>query len=439
MQVEDVARIGFPARRTAKQQGHLAIGDGLLGQVVVDDDGVHAVVPEPLAHGASGEGGQELQRGRLGRRRGDDDGVFKGPALFQGLDDLGDGRALLADGDIDAIELGALVIAGIDRLLVQDGVDGHGGLAGLTISNDQLALTATDRDQGVDGLQAGLHRLVHGLPRNDARRLHVHPATLGHVLDRALAIDGLAQGVDDPAQQAPAHRNVHDLGEAADFVALGDGPVLAEDHDPDIVALEVQGHALHPRLRELDHLAGLDIIQAEDPGDAVPDGQDLPDIGHIGVLAEVGDLGLQNSRDFGSADIHGLRSLEGELEGIELRAKRSVEEFGADPDADSAEKGGIDAGLDLGGLAEGGPECLGDALGLGGGHRGGSGDQGGYRAAGGGVQGLEGGDGFRQGCSAAIARQKAKELLRGLGEIRLGGEGGEGLGLVRGGEGGRRQ
>ena len=247
------------------------------------------------------------------------------------------------------------------------------------------------------------------------------------------------QGVDDPPQQAPAHRDVHDLGEAANFVALGDGPVLAEDHDPDIVALEVQGHALHPRLRELDHLAGLDIIQAEDPGDAVPDGQDLPDIGHIGVLAEVGDLGLQNGRDFGSADIHGLRSLEGELEGIELRAKRSIEEFGPDPDADAAEKGRIDAGLDLGGLAQGGPERLGDALGLGGGHRGSGGDHGGYGTAGGSVQGLEGSDGFRQGRRAAIACQEAKEFLRGLREIRLGSEGGQGPGLVRGGEGGRRQ
>jgi hypothetical protein len=39
-------------------------------------------------------------------------------------------------------------------------------------------------------------------------------------LDRALAVDRLAQRVDDAAQQALADRHVHDLAEAADFVAL---------------------------------------------------------------------------------------------------------------------------------------------------------------------------------------------------------------------------
>ena len=109
VQIEDVARIGFAARRAAQQQRHLAIGDGLLGQVVIDDQGVHAVVAEPFAHGAAGEGGQELQRRRLGRGGGDDDGVVQRAALLEGLDDLRHGRALLADGDIDAVELGALV------------------------------------------------------------------------------------------------------------------------------------------------------------------------------------------------------------------------------------------------------------------------------------------------------------------------------------------
>ena len=51
------------------------------------------------------------------------------------------------------------------------GVDRDGGLAGLAVADDQLALAAADGDQRVDGLEAGLHRLVHRLARNDARRL----------------------------------------------------------------------------------------------------------------------------------------------------------------------------------------------------------------------------------------------------------------------------
>ncbi len=40
MQVEHVAGIGLAARRAAQQQRHLAVGDGLLGEIVVEDDGV---------------------------------------------------------------------------------------------------------------------------------------------------------------------------------------------------------------------------------------------------------------------------------------------------------------------------------------------------------------------------------------------------------------
>src|SRR5262249_6996347 len=61
-----------------------------------------------------------------------------------------------------------------------------------------------------------------------------------------------------------------------------------------------------------------------------------------------------------------LRSLQGELQGIELRAERSVEQSGADPHLDAAQDGGIDAGFDLRVLAERQAQRLGDALGLGG-------------------------------------------------------------------------
>ena len=40
VQVEDVARVGLAAGRAAQQQGHLAVRPGVLGQVVVDAQGV---------------------------------------------------------------------------------------------------------------------------------------------------------------------------------------------------------------------------------------------------------------------------------------------------------------------------------------------------------------------------------------------------------------
>ena len=109
VQIEHVARIGFAARRAAQQQRHLAIGDGLLGEIVVDDHRVHAVVAEIFAHGAAGERRQELHRRRIGRRRRDHDRIVERAVFLQNLDELGDGRALLPDRDIDAVELDLLV------------------------------------------------------------------------------------------------------------------------------------------------------------------------------------------------------------------------------------------------------------------------------------------------------------------------------------------
>ncbi len=98
--------------------------------------------------------------------------------ISQTLDDLGDGRPLLPDGDVDAVQLLLLVGAVVEPLLVDDGVDGDGGLAGLTIADDELALPASDRHQRVDGLDAALHRLAHGDARDDAWSLDANTGPL---------------------------------------------------------------------------------------------------------------------------------------------------------------------------------------------------------------------------------------------------------------------
>ncbi len=166
VQVEHVAGVGLAARRAAQQQRHLAVGLGLLGEVVVHDECVLAVLHPVLAHGAAGIGSEVLERRRIGRRSDDDDGVLHGALLGERRDGLGDGGGLLADGDVDALHAQAT--------LVEDRVDGDGGLAGLAVADDQLTLATTDRDQRVDRLDAGLHRLVHRLAAHDAGRLDLH-------------------------------------------------------------------------------------------------------------------------------------------------------------------------------------------------------------------------------------------------------------------------
>src|SRR4029077_589484 len=146
------------------------------------------------------------------------------------------------------------------------------------------------------------HRLMHGLARDDAGRLDVDAhALLG--LDRGLAVDRIAQCVDDAAEQALADRHVDDGAGPLDGLAFLDLAVVAEDHDADIVDLEVERHAADAVL-ELDHLAGLHVVEAVDAGDAVADRQHLADFGDFRLLAEILDLVLQDGGDFRGANIH---------------------------------------------------------------------------------------------------------------------------------------
>src|SRR6185312_16064719 len=292
----------FAARRAAQQQRHLTVGDGLLGQVVIDDHGMHAVVAEIFAHGAAGERRDVLHRRGIGSRSRNHDGVFQGALLLENLHELRDGGALLADRDIDAIELDLLVAGRVQRLLVQDGVERDRGLAGLAVADDQLALAAADRDQGIDRLQACGHRLVHRLARNDAGRLDVDAAAFGR-LNRTLAVDRVAERVDDATQEALADRRIDDGAGALHRLAFLDLAVGTEDHDTDVVAFEIERHAAGAVL-EFDHLTGLDVVETVDAGDTVADGQHLPDFGDLGFLAKILDLVFEDRGNFRGADVH---------------------------------------------------------------------------------------------------------------------------------------
>lgn len=185
----------------------MTVGNGLLGQIVVDDASVLPVVTEPLTHGASGEGCNVLQRGSLRGGGSNDDAVLHGVVLLKSLDELSDGGPLLTDSDVDAVKLLGLVVAVVPPLLVQHGVERDGSLTSLTVTNDQLTLTTSDRHHGVDGLETGLHGLVDRAARQDTGSLDLGTALLGG-LDRALAVNGVAEGVNDTAKHGLANWNI---------------------------------------------------------------------------------------------------------------------------------------------------------------------------------------------------------------------------------------
>src|SRR5690606_37783017 len=140
---------------------------------------------------------------RVGSGGGDDGGVLHRAGDLERSLDGGDRRAHLADRDVDAAYLLVVVALLPVHLLADDVVDRDGGLTGLAVTDDELALATTDGDHRVDGLDAGLHRLVHALALHDAGRLQLELATtLGG--DLAESVDRVAQRVDDAAQVAVA-------------------------------------------------------------------------------------------------------------------------------------------------------------------------------------------------------------------------------------------
>src|ERR1700735_5052206 len=121
-----------------------------------------------------------------------------------------------------------IVAALVDRLLIEDGVERDRRLAGLAVADDQLALSAPDRDHRVDRLEARRHRLAHRLARNDAGRLDVDAGAFFGA-DRAFAVNRIAERVDDTAEKPLADRHVDDRPGALDRLAFLDLAVSAEN------------------------------------------------------------------------------------------------------------------------------------------------------------------------------------------------------------------
>jgi hypothetical protein len=156
----------------------------------------------------------------------------------------------LAYSDVDADD--------VLTLLIDDGVEGDGGLAGAAVADDELALPPADGDHGVDGLDARLQRLFDRLTTDDTRSLELHRAELGR-LHRALVVERHAERIDHAADKSLAHRHLDDSAGPLDLIALLDEGVLAHQHRADAVFLQVE-HQTHDVVGELEHLGGDRIL-----------------------------------------------------------------------------------------------------------------------------------------------------------------------------------
>ena len=100
------------------------------------------------------------------------------------------------------------------------------GLARRAVADDQLALAAADRRHRVDRLDAGLHGHVDALALRHVRRDALDRARLRRV-DRPLAVERVAERVDDAPDERVADGHLRDAAGRADFVAFLDVAVVA--------------------------------------------------------------------------------------------------------------------------------------------------------------------------------------------------------------------
>ena len=242
MQIEDVAWVGFASWWSAQEQRHFAIRNRVLRKVVVDAECVaheHAVDRDAVLHDlfanrATGEWCEVLERCWIFSAGDHHYGVCHGALLLELRHNGAHGRELLADRDVDADK--AL------PLLVDDRVDGNGGLAGLAVANDQLALTTTDWNQCVNGLDAGLHWCRYRLAANNARSDALNWTRLLRV-DWALAVEWSTEWVNNAPDQLNADWHLNNLAGRLDGVAFLNGLCVAKEHGADSLFTKVQGHA----------------------------------------------------------------------------------------------------------------------------------------------------------------------------------------------------
>ncbi len=266
----------------------------MLGQIVVDDQRVLAIVAEILTDCGTGEWCEELHGSRITGAGRHHHAVFHGMILFERLDDPGDRRTLLTDGDVDTKDA--------QTFLIDDRIDGDGGLAGLAITDDQFALTAADRNHRINGLNARLQRFTNGLPGIHTGR---HDFNAGRMrrLDRPFPVDGLTDRIDHTTDQRFTDRNFCDTAGALDRIPFLDSHIVAHQHGADVVLFQIQGDAIESAWK-LEHFTGHGPVKAVDLGDTVSDLNDGTRLLDIDLLVEALNLFLDDRTDFFRPDLH---------------------------------------------------------------------------------------------------------------------------------------
>ena len=233
---EDAGGVALGGGRLARREPHLAGGQGETGHRVHHQDHVGALVAEVLGHRRGQIGGADAQQGR---------------AVAGGHDDHAARQALGAQVALDEFaHLAAALAHQADDADVGGGVAGHhaheGALAHAGAGEDAHALALAQGKKRVDRPHAHVHRLGDAPAAHGGRRVVVQGVE-GLIVGVRASVQGLAQAVDDPAQELRPHLDLALDARRGDQAAGAQAACLGVGHDEHGIALETHHLAQHRR------------------------------------------------------------------------------------------------------------------------------------------------------------------------------------------------
>src|SRR6056297_124781 len=214
--------------------------------------------------------------------------------LSELINHLGHRRTFLADSNIDADNT--------ITFLVNDGIDCYSCFSGLSVTDDQLALTAANRHHRIDGLQSSLHGLVHRFSGDDPGCFNLNLAVaIG--IDIAFAINGNTDPVDNPTNQSFTNRHLNNPLGSFNQVALFDVLGITQDSGTNIVFFQVKNHA-HGATGKLKELSGHGLIETMDTGNTIANGDNGAGLADLNLTTKSFNLFLDDRTDFFCSNFH---------------------------------------------------------------------------------------------------------------------------------------
>ena len=210
--------------------------------------------------------------------------------LFQVVDDLCHGGSLLTDSNVYANH--------VLTLLVDHGVNRNGCFARLSVADNQLTLSASYGEHGVDGENTRLQRLGNALSDTNACRFRFNREKVGCV-DRTLAVNRRAERVNDASYHFFSDGNAGSFACAHHLGAFVKTAVAAEQHHAHIIFGNILNNTLYAGIK-LYQLSEHHLFKSEAVYDTVVNRKYRAALVYLELYLEVRDFFLYHRNDIGA-------------------------------------------------------------------------------------------------------------------------------------------